>query len=696
MTTRNQETLVLYKIPKLYNGSRFQPYLTGRTMSSFLSDYTSGSRTLEISYKTLGEPIKLSINLGIIQEYSYGKLTIGGTMIYIFIDSVDTDQHGCSTINYSIDYWSTLWDNITCTNAHVSRYNGSKPLYMSQPYSPLSTTVEVNNDLGSGGCVLFSYIDSIDYTPSGSSTTEQIDLMKYGVIDIGAVGLKAVETGDWRRKIGILATDVTDIFIVPIFTASDFADAGWTTVSTSTVTWYTSGDNGSSLMPTKTIPLNSITTTESSIYGVCDWNGNSIWECPYGVTIDSFYVQFSASVTHCQLRFSPIINDKHELANEVNGMGFTYECRHATIVIDTGEEYSWRDRSYDVSMRELQSEREEVQAVANFGENIGFGVAFGGKVGGAASAVGGGIESIATIVLNSIYNPQIQQLTDEHYDRMCDTMSVVGESLTPVYQFDSDPIYLYMLPATSSDNDDDTATLFNTYFGSFPYTSTPVSGDKAIKFWLKPIETWNRRQTYIDNNGASFDFILSTYNGSTWTDELIEDGGTYITIFDSSSFYSSQYYKQIYHDITDTYPTNGEVVYFIHYPKDMYTNFAYIVVSYYDNGTFRQLNVLDIKKPYILAFDNLYVNHPKKLDISQGVSSLMFSYTLTMDTASQERMENDIAINGYHCDETTDELQTYFRQGAVIQADNVVVEGNMSTEYRNYVIQKLSQGVEFI
>lgn len=173
-----------------------------------------------------------------------------------------------------------------------------------------------------------------------------------------------------------------------------------------------------------------------------DWNGNLIWECPYGITIDGFTVRLQLGISHIILQFTPYYtNDR--LSEQLTGKGFCYDCRHPGLFVDSYQDYVLKNRDYDIQMRRIQSEKQELQSLFSVAENVGFGMAFGGPVGATAAGIGGLIEATSTWVTNSVYDPQIQRQYDRLYSRVTDQISLVGDSVTNLlFEY---PMYVYTL-----------------------------------------------------------------------------------------------------------------------------------------------------------------------------------------------------------------------------------------------------------
>lgn len=100
-------------------------------------------------------------------------------------------------------------------------------------------------------------------------------------------------------------------------------------------------------------------------------------------------------------------------------------------------------------------------------------------------------------------------------------------------------------------------------------------------------------------------------------------------------------------------------------------------------------------------YDKLYAKMTDQISlVGDSVTNLQYykpfyKFKLIMDTATQERMNTDIQVNGYVCDETVESLESLFRIGAVIQSDMTVIEGECCLDGKQQTVYRLQNGVEF-
>lgn len=678
--------LILYKNPKLYNGSRYVYYQDNRDYDNWLSLSSYQTYSKDVVFKSLEESITINAFIDNVDEYTYGSITLNKTKYYFFIDRVSTDAYNQTTISYTIDWWATKWFAVTCTKANLKR-SSVKPNYMAQPFSPLAPSFERLEGLNRGGVILFSYTASL-----GSGGNK--DCMKWGVIDINETeGLQSIETGGWSKKLGdtLTAGDMLGIFIVPIFNISDFINSGWTEVN-GDIKWYTTDVNtGTSRFPKRYLVFDTpLKTTDDMVYGIIDWNGNTIWECPYGVAVDGFSVLLTASARECLIRFSYL----DEFGNENIGKGFTYACRECAIVVDQQVEYTWRERESEVRMRELQSIKQVWTNGSDAIQGAGFGLAFGGKVGALASGMAGALNTFSTAVMNIEMDPKIQATQDLKYERMQDIVSIVGSAITPIYYNSISDEQQYILCLTDSE------------YNTFSSTNIPLLLEKYYG-----VNNIFDGISIVYYNGFTDDNLPpTTYTGKTISAKMIKyTNGTWSTPQDKTIYWvrdgtedsisNNQYlgidkrFKQYYPNVEITDNTLViEVGGFKYEPKRYFDGYYSYSQKY---GKWVQFGNWGLRKNN----DETYVWYPlnpKPIYLSQSFGSLMYIYRLIMDSATSNRMMSDIRTNGYYCDEVTPLLQKFFGVGSIVQADNVVVEGACSLQAKQQIVYRLSNGVEFV
>lgn len=538
--TYNRATLRLYKEPKLYNGSRYTKYFASESERD--AYFANPDMNLgEIQYNSTDGTINVQKNLGVLLEYSYGILTVMDTDLYIFIDDIQVGYNDVSTIYYSIDYYETARFKFQVTKGHLSRYSGSKPLYMEQPYSSFSPNIRVY-PLSGGSDKLYYYgramfVWSMTKTTGGTETSKLV----YGACEITVPTMTVFTNGLWQELFGYADSDIKDCFVVPLLNSEmldeevtngsfekKYADYTYGVLS-GQIIYYESNPDKQLYDPiTFTFDLGeTFISDEKNKFYLCDWNANLFWEAPYNYEFRYIHVLFCFGVTHFNIRgyVDNVATTYYEhipLINENVGYGFCYECRHVTLFVDSYSEYVMRMRDYDVESRRIQNEIEFYKGLVGTAEAGGYGFAFGKEAGGLTSIAGGLAETFGTALINQTYAPKIQNLEDRKYALMQDEMSIIGDSLTPL-----------------------------------------IGSELTLK-----------------------DGIML----GAWT-TLVE---------------------------------------------------------------------------------------------------------ITMDEPSQQRMDNDIEINGYHCDETVSDIDSMISVGTVIQADNVVIEGTISAQYRNDIADRFSRGIEFI
>ena len=716
--TQNTETLKLYKHPLYYNGSRYKFYHNDRNYEeSDLNDYLGYTKT--VYYKSLSEPIVINEYIKDCDEYTYGSITNEGKTYYFFVDKITTDAYKQTTISYSIDWWSTKWNKLTCTKAHITR-SSIKPGYMPQPFTPMNITASREQRLGDrGGVVLFSFLSS-----------QNDDVQKYGVLDINSVsGLEYVEIGDWADAISdntggddghkVTAGDINAIFIVPLFSINDFINAGWKRVYGQQLTWYCSEKTGSSLAPEKVISFDEIGTTEIDVFGISDWNGNTVWECPYGVTVSKFKIKLMLSIQHAQIRF--IYNDTYE--NENTGKGFTYECRQCAIIVDQAEEYTWREREAEYQTRRIQSAKQVWTNASDAIQGMGFGAAFGGSgpaIGAAVTGIGGAINTFSTWAMNEHFDPMFQEAQDYKYQRMQDLVSVYGDSITSIYTQKIGNTKIFVYDSYIVNNEDEftliynTPTLLNTYIPEKFPNEEVSEGDKCVVVDYKrhngegnpPVQITRGDFSTRDGYGTVeyVPYVVRnytyTFNGTNWERDDLTGERSDIKIIKLST--SSQSYTDAFTSIIGRAPSVGDIGYFMMRfdplnPAQNNQRSWVPTTAYYDGESWINcINYIYDSSGGSYRTDKFIPISCNFIPLGQLYDNLMFIYKLTMDDYTKQRMLNDVNINGYYCDEITNDLQSRFGRNSVIQADNVTIQGACTLEAKQQVVYRLSRGVHFI
>ena len=241
VSTQNKEVLNLYRHPKLYNGSRFQFYQdANRTDYSTFDEYLLDTEDLptgvehyqkDVYYKSISEPITINDSIPNCDEYTYGSITCDNKTYYFFVDGITTDAYKQTTINYTIDWWSTNWSKITCTTAHVIRKQ-ERPLYMQQNYAPLNVWTQ-EQALTDKYTIFATYIPSttdvkqyeVDANDKVNELVQTDSFISYILLEGTQENLQKVAQGTWYQELRLAGSDIKDCFIVPFFEISDFMDS---------------------------------------------------------------------------------------------------------------------------------------------------------------------------------------------------------------------------------------------------------------------------------------------------------------------------------------------------------------------------------------------------------------------------------------------------------------------------------------
>lgn len=239
MSTANTEELKLYKNTYLYNGSRYQYLLHGNNAYQTFEQWLgTAPYNKPVYYKSISEPITIREYIDDCDEYTYGSITHHSKTYYFFVDGIFTDSYGVTTINYTIDWWTTNWFSINCTKAHLTR-KPTKPQYMAQPHVPLSLTAS-QQALTDKYTIFATYIPSTtgveQYEAQDQTKINELvqtdSYISYILLEGTTENLQKVAQGTWYQELRLAGSDIKDCFIVPFFELNDFLDDEQTPIFT--------------------------------------------------------------------------------------------------------------------------------------------------------------------------------------------------------------------------------------------------------------------------------------------------------------------------------------------------------------------------------------------------------------------------------------------------------------------------------
>lgn len=582
----NEETLSLWKQPKLYSGSRYkvdQNY--NQDYWGWLDINSNGRLDMSVYVQSITEPIKISQALPVMDEYTYGALTNNGKRYYIFIDRVTTDQYGASTIEYSIDWWATEWANVSCTKAHITRKH-TRPDYMTQIVSDLNMDVycsKITNEF----TIWATYIPS---TEKGTS------FISYIILEGNLENLAKVQKGYWYQVFGIPGSDIKDCFIVPYL----------------------------------------------------NYNFST------GITIYCVNTSESDASTLRQQIIDSINNHYHTYYYPMVAGNYLYDTASGTyyyVYVDGGD--------------------------LDFRESVYPGTGTNPDLYYTGSTSAGYIDGFKMYQLNK-YNPQTYsyertlsygfESTDTAKQGLIDyNGNLIWECPVGVYipgfkiryKFGISHIQLEFTPSGST----------------YPYTF--LNGTGFVYDCLHPGLFVDSYQEYIMKN-REYDIQMR---------KIQADKEIYKSVFSiaenigfGAAFGSAQ--GAIAAGIGGVIETIGTFV--------VNETFDPKIQQQYDFRYARITDQVALIGDSVSSVVNV-LNHPN--DSNWGILS---RYTLEANSDSINRYNKDISVNGYQCDECTQNLQGLFARGRVIQADNITVEGAVQLDCRYQIVNRLMKGVEFI
>lgn len=592
MSTTNTETLTLYKNPKLYNGSRYKKYQQNVNYDDWLNSTSDGVLTKTVYYKSLSEPIDVKEDLPIMDEYTYGVLTAMGKKYYIFIDKCLTDQNGRTSIEFTVDWWSTEWNKMQVTKAHINRFS-TKPNYMQQPYVPYMPTVS-SEPLTNQFCIMATYIPSVEGEDSYITNI---------IIDGNENTINLVEQGQWMDIFNIAPSDIKDAFIVPYFSVDDFAlsiiplhERVWDIRSTS------DGDDYLDMARYLAYPREA---AERPVVGdtIFDLRTNKYYTTSLRAPADEHSGELWS--------YREISGYDYQVFSIKHMIGEPFPASYR-ILAKRGE---WNDRFYKrtytkrLNSLSFSSSNVRQEAVVDWNGDLIWQCPIDYSNTGYELRLLLGLSHVMLEFLPTYNIDNAEYLTNKGFCYDCRHPGIFVDSYKD-----------YVLKNREYD-----------------IQMRRIQSDKQL---------FQAGLSTAENIGFGFAFGGPSGAAAAGIGGLIETVGTAAMNEYFDPRIQSEYDRR-YKLMTDQIAVIGDSV----------TN----VINSVRNGT-----------------------------------GLLKKVTITMDEPSQALMNSDIRVNGYFADEIVSNLSNKFRVGAIIQADNVVVEGNIPLDCRHQVVSRLQKGVEFI
>lgn len=445
-------TVKLFKNSKVDGITRLGNWASKTAQFSYF-DGLAGAKTYDVKTVKFGDPLRINDKLNNLLGYGYGYIDYGDGFRYFFtVGDLEFVTETLTDIHYTIDCYDTALyqTNIKFKRATITRYPEQlgnsrypmKPIYndYSQRFHPIRYGLAMMFTPENGKSV---------YCGLFVNKTLQMSNKQF----LGEIG-----SGEWlewlNNSVGlvdnnfkILASDIYVMNIVPIFgdltttfyqqklpniPIGDYAPHYHTTNSEFWVSDF--GAITNNYIPIRNFGKSywDSDSSENSIeshYAIRDMRGNVIFtaddECQY--TIDEMNIVFSSTSIDLMLSFT---------RNATEKMYINIPGEIADLYSDTWLEYRYRQRQYDIELRNMQLEQQFVAGMASTGTNVLSGAMMGGMAGlGASAGAGlsiatGAISTVGNYVIGSYYGNRQQNIIDRQVKASSDTLKQRGNNVS--------------------------------------------------------------------------------------------------------------------------------------------------------------------------------------------------------------------------------------------------------------------------
>lgn len=398
-------------------------YYNGLTKKSY------STQTVE-----LGQPIRIKDSIQNLLKYNYGWIDYGdGFRYYFSISDFSMVSESMTDMHYELDPLATSYNQIGLSFPRVSlqRFNGEKPditvfnnplSKISFPYNPMYWQVENP----------YSYVDEKNAYFAYLIWDSTNNNFMYGMLKWSRSELTKVFDGSWVNWIkSTLATGKTFDYQL-----SDVVNIAYVPCKLST-TVEPVDENGACYIfpysdyyiPDFTIPTlcNEITQKHC----IFDARGNVVFEPSVGQELKCEKIQLSYSVSTISIQLR---------LYQYNAQYENYEpqivcipCETIDVYVDSWAEYQYRQRQYDIEMRNIQAK----SSLANISNNAMSGAVAGAVTGSIVPGVGTAIGAIGGLAVGAIgsaigtgityhYGSKEQEQTDALYKKAVDSLSLLG------------------------------------------------------------------------------------------------------------------------------------------------------------------------------------------------------------------------------------------------------------------------------
>ena len=415
-------TVDLFKNPKSDNLGRMGNFsdlaeqtqyfngLTGLHIQGTLSD-DIGEIIVQYSWTTI---------LG----YTYGRYQSNGTYIYFSIRDIEVVNPTKTRILYDIDCWETarFQKNVTLGRGIVSRSGRSLSTMNPKPIEPVYTrTVEVQR------LNTVSDLTALAIRHDNTNNTTELLATNASIASGISIFPSALINGWWLTTNDIDTSEVIGSWLSP-FPVS-FESSSWHDVATGNFAIkgiYLNYLDDTDL--THTVSLNHAPFGNAvSTYGITDMSGNIVWNCDLSDDFgSSLSMKLNVSSSGCSWRGWLMAG-----GSKVSEGSITIPCDTSDVWNDAFVQYQALQRAYDISMRQLNNDRQLQQSLTSIGTSALTGAIGGGLIGvaGIGAVAGAAVQAVSAGLnyqANVKFGAREQQITDRLYLNAQDTLSMSG------------------------------------------------------------------------------------------------------------------------------------------------------------------------------------------------------------------------------------------------------------------------------
>lgn len=400
-----------------------QAYYNGLTKKSY------SCQTVE-----LGQPIRIKDSIKNLLSYNYGWIDYGdGFRYYFSISDLSMVSESMTDIMVEFDPLASCYNQVGLSFPRVSlqRFNGETPDLTNQfgdlnkisfPYNPIFWQVEAPYSYASETYAYFAYLiwDSANNS------------FMYGLLKWERSAMTKVFDGSWVSWVkATLATgktfdyqlsDVVNIAYIPcdMTTTVEPVDENGHCFISPYPDYYT---------PNFTIPALYNKVTEK--HCIFDARGNVVYEPAVGdeLKCDKIQLAYTVSSITIQLR---LYHTEPQYENYEPQIA-VIPCETIDVYVDAWAEYAYRQRQYDIEMRNIQAK----SSLANISNNALSGAVAGAVTGSIVPGIGTAVGAIGGLAVGAVgsavgtgisyhYGSKEQEQTDAFYKKAVDTLSLIG------------------------------------------------------------------------------------------------------------------------------------------------------------------------------------------------------------------------------------------------------------------------------